>query len=202
MIEFVPRGYGGREHITLGSDILAVLDTISNPEIMLGQELFERLSKMENRAWYPIKDLLDLLELVSQRTGRATLIKMGRQLFKNTHATRIKDRSVCAGDMLFGIHDMYHHANRGFDIGGWTVLHFSPGRALIEKTTPHHCGLEEGIVLESLSSIGAESLLVQKQCVREKAESCIFELLSPTKDALWMGTYPIKTQPSGVMAKP
>jgi hypothetical protein len=41
---------------------------------------------------------------------------------------------------------MYHHANRGTGIGGWKVLRFDAGYAELEKMTPHHCVMEQGIL--------------------------------------------------------
>jgi hypothetical protein len=183
-----PRGYVGLSHLTLGSVILAVLQTVLDANIVLGEKRFEELRAVQPQRWYPVATMLDLLEFLAKRMGRASLVKMGRQLFKNAHARQVGSEANSAGDILFGMDTMYRHANTGESIGVWRVLKFSPGLALVEKTTPHHCGLEEGILHEALSLVGAESLIVHRQCFRDGAESCIFEIHSSAK-GVWMGKH-------------
>ena len=93
------------------------------------------------------------------------------------------------GDVVFGIDGMYRHANRGEGIGGWKVTRFTPGVAVLEKTTPHFCALEEGILYEALHIVGAESLIVQSKCRSRGDALCEFELRSSVRDARWMGVH-------------
>ncbi|MGV3619250.1 MAG: hypothetical protein ACO1OB_00455, partial [Archangium sp.] len=78
---------------------------------------------------------------------------------------------------------------RGQNIGGWKVTKFKPGVAVLEKTTPHLCALEEGILLEALHTIGADSLIVQNKCRMRGDALCEFEIRSSVRDDRWMGTH-------------
>ncbi len=185
-----PRGYQGENHETIGSDILAALATIHSPNEVLGKAWLDRLAGVTADGWYPIALLLDLLEYLDQRTGVASVLKMGRQLFKDSHQARVGKSISCAGDIVYGIDGLYHHANRGGRIGGWQVVKFRPGVAVLDKTTPHHCALEEGILHEALHTVGADAMIVQSQCMRRGADSCVFELHSAVRDSRWMGSHP------------
>ncbi len=184
-----PRGYVGTNHETIGSDILAVMTTIHSPHEVLGKEWSARLAPVTPDGWYPIATLLELLEYLDKRTGVASVLKMGRQLYRDSHQKRVGPSASCAGDIVYGIDGLYHHANRGEKIGGWQVIKFRPGVAVLEKTTPHHCALEEGILHEALHVVGADSMIVQSQCMRRKADSCVFELRSAIRDQRWVGSH-------------
>ena len=69
---------------------------------------------------------------------------------------------------------MYHHANRGGGIGGWRVISFDESRGVLEKTTPHHCEMEEGILAQALADIGARAVVTQTACFRKGAPACRF----------------------------
>lgn len=185
-----PRGYVGGRHETIGSDIIAVLHTVKFAEQVLGKEWMAKLSALKPDGWYPIGTLLDLLEFLEQKVGPASLQQMGRQLFRDSHQPRVKNVLKSAGDILYGFDAIYHHANRGDRIGGWKLMKFTPGIAVIDKTTPHHCALEEGIMHEALAMVQAASTIVQSKCMRRGADSCLFEVRSSVKDARWMGTHP------------
>jgi hypothetical protein len=185
--------YQNPTHETLGSDILAAMQTLKYPEQVLGAPWVARLSSLQPDQWYPIGTLLELLDHLARRGGSASLVQMGRQLFRDSHQKRLTPELTSAGDVLFGIDAMYHHANRGENIGGWTVLRFGPGHALLRKTTPHHCALEEGILYEALHTVGAEALIVQATCMQQGAEACELELRSSVRDQKWMGSHQAKS---------
>lgn len=132
----LPRDYRGVGHETIGSDILSILRVVSFPEQVLGPDLAKRVAQVEPNGWYPIGMLLELMEQVEAKIGRLGLVQMGRNLFRLSHEARLKEVASCAGDVVFGIDSMYHHANRGVDIGGWKVIHFQPGLARLEKKHP------------------------------------------------------------------
>jgi hypothetical protein len=178
-----------KNHETIGSDILAVLGVLKFPEQVLGEEWLGRLRALKAENWYPIETLLELLGALEKRGGHASLVQMGRQLFRDSHQARLTPELKSAADVAFGIDGMYHHANRGTDIGGWKVKKFSPGVAVLEKTTPHLCGLEEGILYEALHTVGAEALIVQSKCRSRGDALCEFELRSSVRDARWMGSH-------------
>ncbi len=185
--------YQNPTHETLGSDILAVMHTVKFPEQVLGAPWVDRLRTLNPTQWYPIGTLLELLQHLAKKGGRASLVQMGRQLFRDSHQKRLTPELTSAGDVFFGIDAMYHHANRGEAIGGWKVLRFTPGHALLRKTTPHHCALEEGILYEALHIVGAESLISQGMCRQSGADACELELHSSVRDNRWMGTHPAMT---------
>ncbi len=184
-----PRGYVGQNHETLGSDILAVLATLRSAAEVLGAERASSLLSLDPQGWYPIATLLDLLGHLQSRVGRASLVKMGRQLFNDSHQKRVGPVISSAGDVIFGIDGWYHHANRGEGIGGWKVLRFGAGVAFLEKTTPHLCALEEGILLEALHLVHTDSLIVQPRCLQQGADACVFEIHSAIRDGRWTGRH-------------
>ncbi len=103
---------------------------------------------------------------------------MGRTLFNLSHEARVGKVATCARDILYGIDGMYHHSNRGRVIGGGEVLSFDPGNATLEKTTPHHCIMEQGILSAALSSVGCPGIVSQTQCFREGADACHYVISS------------------------
>jgi hypothetical protein len=82
---------------------------------------------------------------------------------------------------------MYRLANRGAELGGWVVLEFEPGRAVLEKTTPHHCSMEEGILDAAFRVVGTPATVYQSACVRVGADACRFVITSHIVDHRWMG---------------
>lgn len=187
-----PRGYVGTGHETIGSDILAVMKVTAMPRQILGAQLAAQLEEVQADRWYPIQLLLDVLETVGSRVGPRGLGQMGRRLFQLSHAERVKSIAKSAGDIVCGIDDMYHHANRGGSIGGWEVKTFVPGKAILVKTTPHHCSLEEGILEEALATVGVPAFLEQVECFRKGADCCQFAITSVITDDRWMGRWPEK----------
>lgn len=180
-----PRGYVGADHETIGSDILAALRVIKSPEQTLGAAEAKRLGAIDPNGWYPIEWLLSVMEKVDAASGHFTLIRLGRTLFELTHQERLLETVHSAREILYGLDDMYRFANRGRDIGGWKVLRFDSGYAELDKTTPHHCVMEQGILAGALAAVGCPSNVTQKQCFREGADSCIFLVSSTVTDARW-----------------
>ncbi len=185
-----PRDYLGAQHETIGSDILAVLRTLKEPEAVLGAVVAARVASVDPAGWYPIAQFLELMEVLDGRVGERGLMSMGRTLFKLSHESRAKEEATSAADIIFGIDGMYHFANRGIDIGGWKVVGFQPGRAVLVKNTPHHCAMEQGILDEALRLVGAPSRISQSECFRKGAELCRFNVHSRITDHRWHGGRP------------
>jgi hypothetical protein len=182
-----PRGYVGIKHETIGSDILSVLHILKLPEHVLGQEEADKLAKVDPEEWYPIEWLLGLMEKLDRQVGYYGLVQMGRTLFKLSHEERVLAVAKSARDIIYGLDGMYHHANRGSSIGGWKVTKFGPGFAELEKNTPHHCVMEQGILSGALAAVGCPGSVDQKTCFRKGADSCIFTIMSSVQDARWTG---------------
>jgi predicted hydrocarbon binding protein len=180
-----PRGYVGRGHETIGSDLLAVLGVVSMPKHTLGDALHRQLLEVQPGSWYSIELLLELMDTLEQRVGVNALRQMGRKLFQLSHEEHVKQAARSAAEVLGGFDDLYNRANRGDAIGGWKVLEFKPGCARLEKTTPHHCALEEGIVTAALACVGVPATVSQEQCFRKGAESCVFVMTSVVTDQRW-----------------
>ncbi len=183
----LPRGYRGTNHETIGSDILSVLKVVTFPDRVLGKELHEKLQAVSPEGWYPIDDLLVMMDRIEASIGRAGLVQMGRNLFRLSHEERVKQVAKTAADILFSLDDMYHHANRGEDIGGWKVSFFKPGVAHLEKNTPHHCVMEEGILMEAMRVVGVPVMVTQAECFRNGAALCVYNMTSVVTDQRWMG---------------
>lgn len=169
-----PRGYVGQSHETIGSDILAVFGVVGMPKQTLGDEFVGRLQQVRADGWYPIELLIELMETLEQKLGPNALRQMGRKLFQASHQAHVQAHLKTAADVLYGFHGLYLNANRGKDIGGWRMLSFGKGVAKFEKTTPHHCVMEEGIVTEALNCLGIPASVTQEQCFRKGADCCVF----------------------------
>jgi hypothetical protein len=189
-----PKGYVGRRHETIGSDILAVQKSLAwlaekatqrLPAQILGPEQLARLETIKPKGWYPIEWLLELMDRIESHIGRYALMKMGRELFTLTHQGRAPLTS--GRDVVFGIDAMYRAANRGEQIGGWRVVSFDAERAVLEKTTPHHCAMEVGILLQALQSVQVPSVITQERCFREGEELCQFVILPSASGPSWSG---------------
>ena len=180
--------YRGANHETIGSDILSLVDAVLMPEQIFGKEIYAQLLSVKREGWYPIGDLLKAFEHLDSRLGSDSMRKVGWSLFKLSHEAAVRATCKSARDIVYGIDDMYHRANRGRDIGGWKVIEFVPGRALLEKTTPHHCVVEEGILEAGLRAIGVRGRIEQPECSRRGAPACRMLVTSHVRDARWMGT--------------
>jgi hypothetical protein len=183
----LPKGYLGQNHETIGSDILSVLRATSIPQSTLGPDLMDRLAGVQPDGWYPIELMLDLMDRLLTVSGPLGIRRMGRELFKLTHAEALRQAAPSARTIMYGFNDMYHRANRGTGIGGWKVISFEPGRAEMQKTTPHVCFMEEGIFLEALSTVGVGATITQPQCIRNGADACTLVVTSHIRDERWSG---------------
>lgn len=181
-----PKGYVGTDHETIGSSFLSVLAALKEPEQALGPEEVRRLREVDPESWYPVDWLLSVIETLHLAVGQQGVLRIGRRRFELSHRLRVPYTS--ARDVVYGIDEMYHHANRGQAIGGWTVLAFEPGYAKLEKTTPHHCAMEQGILSAALSSAQCPSTISQSECFRAGADACIYTIESTLSDARWSGT--------------
>lgn len=180
-----PRGYVGSGHETIGSDILAVFGVVSMPKQTLGESLHRRLQAVTAEGWYPIELLLELMDTLDAKLGPNALRQMGRKLFQASHEVHVKAVAKSAADILYGFDDLYGRANRGADIGGWAVQAFGKGIARLDKTTPHHCALEEGIIAAALNCVGVPASVSQEACFRKGADSCVFVVSSFVTDVRW-----------------
>ncbi len=186
-IRRLPRGYRGIDHETIGSDILSLVDAILMPDAILGPERHAHLRTLKPTTWYPISELLEALEHIDRRLGPDSMRKVGHSIFKLSHEAAVRANCTSARDIVHGIDGMYHHANRGQQIGGWSVLEFGDRHALLEKTTPHHCVVEEGILEAGFRAMGVTAAIEQRRCFRRGADSCVLHILSATGDARWSG---------------
>lgn len=182
-----PKGYRGVNHLTIGSDIMSLMEVLPIPEQILGKERAAELRQVKPNEWYPIKMLLEPLDLLAQKMGDRALVPIGFALVKLSHAEAIKKHFTSAKGLLNGFDAIYHRANRGEDIGGWKVLSFDPGKAVLENTTPHPCMLEVGIVQEALRVLQIPSIIKQTVCILEGADCCHFTVSSQVQDRLWQG---------------
>ncbi len=186
-----PKAYSGKNHETIGSDILAVLQVVKVPEAILGDALARQLNAVAADKWYPIQLLLDVMDWVVTQVGRPGLVGMGRSLFRSTHQKAFLSTADCAGDFFFSLDKLYNPANRGQRIGGWKMLEFRPGMAVAENGTPHHCELEEGIVLEAMAGLKLPVTVLQTACVQRGADACIFKTTFVVQDKRWTGKHPV-----------
>jgi hypothetical protein len=180
-----PKGYAGIDHETSGSALLSVLQICPFPDEVLGTEEVQRLEEVDPEGWYPVAWLLSKTEKLERFAGSDGLLHLGRQRFQLSHQLRLPRSS--AKDVIYGIEEMYRFSNRGRSIGGFTVLDFRPGHAELEKTTPLHCAIEQGILLAALESVNCPATIAQTQCFRDGADSCIYTISSECRDERWSG---------------
>lgn len=182
-----PRGYLGLNHTTRGGDILAVLQAVNLPEQTLGKELVARLRNVEAEKWYPATDMFELLERLDAKLGGYHLRQVGWTIVQKYHAAQVKEHFTSAQELLKAFDGLYREANRGQQIGGWKLLSFNDTQASMEKTTMHHCGMEEGILEELLRTLGVYSKIVQVKCVREDDDCCQYTIEPRSSDSRWHG---------------
>jgi hypothetical protein len=183
-----PRGYLGTNHETIGSSFKSVLAALKDPEQVLSVDEVERLQAVDPAAWYPVGWLLSVVEKLHDALGFQGVVRLGRRRFELSHRNRVVYAS--ARDVVYGIEEMYRHSNRGEAIGGWKVCIFESGCAELEKTTPHHCAMEQGILTAALSSAQCPSVVTQQRCFRAGADSCIFRITPTFQDKRWFGSSP------------
>jgi hypothetical protein len=180
-----PKGYVGRGHETIGSDLLAVLGILNMPQQTLGASLHRRLREVRPDGWYPISLMFELLYTLEVSVGLEGLRQLGKKLFESSHEAYVKKTLASVEQILTGFDALYRRANRGEDIGSWSVLSLEPGFATLENTGPHHCALAEGIVHAALGAVFVRGTVTQLQCVRHGDDSCVFEVSSSVTDGRW-----------------
>lgn len=185
-----PRGYEGLDHETLGSDLLAVQQALTFPFSVLGPARTRQMATVRPEAWYPIRDMLGLIDFLDSKLGAVGLLALGKTIFRISVTPEAKERLKCARDVIFALDSMYRHTNRGAKIGAWSVISFAPGRVELVKTTPHHCVMEEGILLEALASVQVPVTITQSRCLRRGDDHCRFILTSVVTDQRWSGAAP------------
>lgn len=158
---------------------------------LLGEPSCSRLEHVLDDGWYPIEWMLEMTGIIDRKIGPFGLMKLGRVLFKQTHAAVLRERRMSGRDLVYGLDAMYRADNRGDRIGGWQVLSFDDHAARLRKTTPHHCMMEEGIVSEALKCAGAPSLVRQSECMLSGAEACTF-VIEPHNTPCWSPKTPLR----------
>ena len=181
----LPQGYLGISHETRGGDILAVLKVLHSPEVTLGPELYSRFVGVNPEDWYPIENFLEMLEKLDGKLGSYGLRQVGWKIFSTFHAAKARELFTTARGLLNGLDHMYHQANRGTKIGGWKLSQFEPGLAVVEKSTPHHCGMELGILEEAMRTINVRADVSHLACFRTGAPLCRFQVTTRAVDERW-----------------
>ena len=181
-----PKGYLGVDHQTIGRSIVALLTVLKQRDPADGSEPLVQ-EPIDPQGWYPIGVLLDLLDRLERKIGYFGLLRTGRTIFQMSHAVTVSTSQYCASDLLHGFDALYRKSNRGQGIGGWRVVRCELGDAEIEKTTPHHCAMEQGILAAALAAVDCASIVGQSACVRDGADACRFVISSHVTDARWSG---------------
>lgn len=178
----VPRGYEGWNHETLGSDLIATFAAVNAVDPRFSEHWMPLVKTLDAHGWYPIDVLLALGIAAEERFGSELLVRIGEEIFARSHAATFRSSAATVADVAYGIDGMYRAANRGKGLGGWRVIEFTEGRALIEKTTPHPCQIEEGILGAACATLSVPVAISQTQCVRHDHDACWFALraLGPT----------------------
>jgi hypothetical protein len=182
-----PEGYVGRNHETIGSDLLSILAALRFPDQVLGKDEVARLAAVDPAGWYPIGWLLQLMETIDQRVGYYGLVTMGRKLFKQSHEEKAKPAFRSAHALLSAFPVLYTNANRGEAIGGWELIRFDPGVAEMKKTTPHHCAMEHGLISAAMDMVGVSANVNQSTCFRRGDGFCTYVISTTVRDARWGG---------------
>jgi hypothetical protein len=69
------------------------------------------------------------------------------------------------------------------------VRSLSPGQAILDKTTPHHCAMEEGIIIAATGQLGVSCAVKQTACFRRGDDLCTYHVTSTVRDERWMGKH-------------
>jgi hypothetical protein len=191
-----PKGYVGQRHETKGACLLAVVRILKLPEQVLGVDEARKLARLDPDGWYPIEWMHKLTEQMETELGYYGLLRMGRTLFETSHKERTVTEIRSARDLVYALDDMYRVKNRGGCIGGWKVCKFEAGYVELEKTTPHHCVMEQGLVAAALAAVGCPVNVTQLACFRQGGDACLFAITSSVTDERWSGPGE-ETRPSG-----
>ncbi|MDP1920827.1 MAG: hypothetical protein Q8L14_31580 [Myxococcales bacterium] len=186
-----PRGYLGKGHETIGSDIIAVFEAVRDAEPTLCSHWMPLVRTIDPHGWYPIDLLLTLADVIHERAGSDALASMGRSIFMLSHGRHFPARAASIGDLVFSADAIYRRANRGTAIGGWRVLEFAQSLAVIEKTTPHLCQFDEGIMQAGGRALGVAVTISQRRCLLEGDDTCEFVVEGAPGEPLWMGGWPV-----------
>lgn len=190
-----PRGYLGEGHETIGSDIIAVFEAVRDAEPTLFSHWLPLVRTIDPDGWYPIDLLLTLADVIHQRAGAAALASMGHSIFMLSHERHSSTRAASIGDLAFSADAIYRRANRGNAIGGWRVLEFAQSLAVIEKTTPHPCQFDEGIMQAGCRSLGVAVTISQRRCLLKGDDTCEFVVVGAPDEPRWMGAWPVMSRP-------
>ncbi len=182
-----PKGYLGIDHEIIGMSIVALHTVLKMRDSAFELEARPLRGPIDPEGWYPIGILLNLLDRLEQKVGYFGLVRTGRAIFQMSHQATVAHSQHSARDVLEGFDALYRNSNRGRGIGGWRVVRFEPGNAEIEKTTPHHCAMEQGILSAALNAVGCPAIVGQSACVREGADACRFVISSLITDERWSG---------------
>lgn len=180
-----PKGYVGFNHEVVGMSILAVLKVLKFRDPSMELDSRAQLGLIDPARWYPIAQLLELMDRLETHVGYFGLVRMGRTVFALSHAALVTKQIHSVRQLLHGLDHLYRRTNRGSSIGGWEVLRFEPGDAELEKTTPHHCAMEQGILTAALASVDCSAIVSQSRCIRDGADTCRFVISSTVTDARW-----------------
>jgi hypothetical protein len=191
-----PKGYVGQRHETKGACLLAVVRILKLPDQVLGADEARKLARLDPDGWYPIEWMHKLTDQMERELGYYGLLRMGRTLFETSHKERTANEIRSARDLVHALDGMYRTKNRGSCIGGWKVCKFDAGYVELEKTTPHHCVMEQGLVTAALASVGCPGIVNQTECFRQGGDACLFVITSSVTDERWFGSGD-ETRPSG-----
>lgn len=180
-----PKGYVGFNHEVVGMSILAVLKVLKFRDPSMELDSRAQIGRIDPSAWYPISLLLELMDRLELHVGHFGLVRMGRMVFSLSHAAIVTRDVHSVHQLAYGLDKLYRRTNRGNGIGGWQVLRFEPGDCEIEKTTPHHCAMEQGILQAALAAVECSAIVSQSRCVRDGADTCRFVISSTMTDARW-----------------
>src|SRR5690242_5033943 len=96
----VAKAYRGTGHETQGSDLLSVLKVLPIPEQVLGKERANALRAVKPDQWYPISQLMDVLDTLAQRLGDRALTPIGYSIVQTSHAVSIRKHFKTARQLL------------------------------------------------------------------------------------------------------
>jgi hypothetical protein len=174
-------------HETLGSTIRALVDALPVPDLLLGADEVAALRTLPPESWCPVSTHVRLVQRVRAQLGDAVIRSIGATIFAATQEGAVRAARPSVRTVVFGFDRLYRSTNRGPDIGSWQVARFSAGDALLQKTTPHDCVLDEGFLEAMFRTLQVPVVIYQESCVRNGADRCDFRLASHVVDARWTG---------------
>ncbi len=160
----------------LGTNIVSVKTQMLNPDIIFKKITKYSYDNISAIKWYPMEQFTLLTDHIEKEFSPNVIRKIGKAIIPEMKKAGVLPE-MSPELFLEGLSMVYHQANRGPNIGDWSVIKKEPKHFIMNNSTMHNCHLEEGILLGGISSFGGNApRIVQTTCVKKGDSFCTFDI--------------------------